>query len=504
MSQPELPPFLKSGERARLIPVGSEKSQERRATSVFLASLTVVDEFARAMLDSVGQKVGKRYRITCFTEVVLAQNGDKKDRPDGLIILTTGKRRWSALVEAKTGNALLANEQIERYVAIAKANNIDAVITVSNQFAALPTHHPVKLSRSALKGVDLFHWSWVYIRTQAVLDMRIHPDIDPEQRYILGEMVRFLKHESSGVKTFDRMNKEWKGVCQKVRTGVPMSKTSEEVRSTVGAWHQEQRDICLLLTRKLKTPVSLQMTRKEKNDPEHRLSVDGQSLAQNHVLTATLVVPDAAAPIDIVVDLARRTLSCSMRIAAPSDKKSTKARVNWLLRQLPKEDTEGIQITAEWSGRAMDTSALVSALREDPNIIVGDNASRVPNWLKVSLVRDMAGKFSGAKTFVETTEAVISDFYQQVGERLKAWVPAPPKLQKKAASESDREVGSTSSPVVSEVVVNTVPDNPPEQASSLSQSESLGTPPVTSRSQGEPEHVDLSSGLSNESDTDSD
>jgi hypothetical protein len=276
--------------------------------------------------------------------------------------------------------------------------------------------------------------------------MRVHPDIDPEQRFILAEMVRFLKHDKSGIKTFDRMNREWKEVCQKVRTGVPMAKTSDEVRSTVGAWHQEQRDICLLLTRKLRTPVTLQMNRKEKNDPEHRLNVDSELLAQKHVLTATLEVPDAAAPIDIVVDLARRTLSCSMRIAAPADKKSTKARVNWLIRQLPKENTEGIQVTAEWLGRAMDTSAPVDVLREDSNAIVGDNASRVPNWLRVSLVRDMAGKFSGAKTFIEVTEAVIPDFYQRVGERLKAWVPAPPKLSKAPRTVEDEDERSPAPP----------------------------------------------------------
>ena len=83
MSQSALPEFLKSGEKARLIPVGSEKNQERRATSVFLATLTVVEEFATTMLSSIGQRVGKRAKKECFTEVVLAQDGDKKDRPDG-------------------------------------------------------------------------------------------------------------------------------------------------------------------------------------------------------------------------------------------------------------------------------------------------------------------------------------------------------------------------------------------------------------------------------------
>jgi hypothetical protein len=145
----ELPTVLERGERARLFPVLADTSKEGRTLSIFLWCLENVDEFGTAMLSSIGQRKGARSRIETFTEVVLKKGGDKKFRPDGLIVVRTGSREWSALVEAKVSNADLTAEQLESYLEIAKVNGVDTVLTLSNQFAPLPTHHPVQLSASA-------------------------------------------------------------------------------------------------------------------------------------------------------------------------------------------------------------------------------------------------------------------------------------------------------------------------------------------------------------------
>ena len=55
------------------------------------------------------------------------------------------------------------------------------------------------------------------------------------------------------------------------------------------------------------------------------------------------------------------------------------------------------------------------------------------------LVHDMAAKFSGAKTFIEQLEEAVPRFYKDVGQHLRAYVAAPPKLQPKVqvAEEGD-------------------------------------------------------------------
>ncbi len=128
--------------------------------------------------------MGKRSKIQCFTEVSF-KGDNPKSRPDGLIIVTTGKKIWSALVESKVGRNELGSDQVEDYLAIAKAQGVDATITISNQFASLPTHHPVKVNKHKLRSTGLFHFSWLSILSKALLLIDGKAIEDVEQAYIL-------------------------------------------------------------------------------------------------------------------------------------------------------------------------------------------------------------------------------------------------------------------------------------------------------------------------------
>src|SRR3546814_9164535 len=96
-----------------------------------------------------------------------------KDMPDAFLVREGGSGRvWGCLVVAKIGRNELEVEQVERYLAIALAVRLDAVLTISNQFVALPSHSPLSLPKSATKGVELYHWSWMSLLTQAQLLLR--------------------------------------------------------------------------------------------------------------------------------------------------------------------------------------------------------------------------------------------------------------------------------------------------------------------------------------------
>src|SRR5690554_137715 len=428
-----LPSSLKSGEVARLLPVTVDSNKEARAASILLATLSMVRPFREAMLDSIGLRSGKRATLAGYTEVVFAKDpAGGKSRPDGLLMLDTGGgKTWSALVEAKIGKAELLPEQVERYMALAKASGINAVITISNQFTSIPSHPPVKVSKAATKGVELYHWSWVFAWTQAKLLLNENVFDNPAEKYILTEMVRYFGHPNIGVSRFDRMNADWKDLVAKVQAGAVLPKTDASVEASVSSWHQEVRDLCLLMARKLNAPVHAYMSKLHRNDPELRMRDDCEYLVKNHKLYARLDIPDAAAPLEVVADLVRRSVCIYMNVIAPKDKKKTTARVSWLIKQLAKSNPENVYIRASWPGRAPITQALLKDLREDPTLIEGDNKALAPVAFEVMLVHDMAAKFSGAKTFIEQLEEAVPRFYKDVVQHLRAYVAAPPKLQPK-------------------------------------------------------------------------
>lgn len=436
----ELLNSLTANSKARLFPVGKDANHERGITSIFLATLSVVKNYASGVLDSIDRKSGVRSYIECHTEIIFPQEVGN-DRPDGLIILRNGKKIiWSALVEAKVGKAELSEEQISRYLALAKQYKIDAVITISNQFAVLPTHHPLKVPKTLTRNVDLYHWSWTFLRTQAEYQLSIEEDFDQEQKYILKELIRYFDHKSSGVQSFDSMNKEWRNICLKIKNQEHLLKSSDEVLNTISSWHQKQRDIALMLTRKLDTPVTIKLSKAHKFDPEKRLKDDANTLCKNEALICRFLIPQAASILTVEAKLSNRTITSSMELLAPGDKKSTKAKVNWLVRQLAKTENDNIRIGARWPGRTKETWKTLSELRENPNALQTENAKLIPYGFIVQTVLDMAGRFSGQRTFIEGLEKTVTEFYQAIGENLSAWVPPAPKFEEKLNEELEKPI----------------------------------------------------------------
>lgn len=432
LTKQKLPDFLATGEQARLIPVGSEAKKEGRATSVLLANLSAVHEFAQVIFGAIGMRIGLRANIDMYTEVVLKdKSGREKLRPDGLIIINTGRTQWKALVEAKISNAELNAEQIKDYLALAKKYNIDAVITLSNQYSAMPTHHPINFKKSDLKGVDLFHFSWMFILTEAILLLKSMGVEDEDQRFLLNEMVRYFDHDSVGVLEFKSMNKEWKDINTSVRSGSTLSKTSPEVENTIISWHQEARDLCLIMSRTLAVPVTLRLNRKHTNDPVARVKDDCEQLVKTHNLTCELDIPNAVSPLTVTADIKRRAIDCTMTLNAPKDKQRPSARLNWLLRQLKNTDLDDIFVRVSTMGRGNNPQAKLNEIRENPDAFLTFEGNQIqPIGFDVILSRDFAGKFSGRNTFIQAVEEAVKDFYSAAGQYLEGWTPPAPKIKK--------------------------------------------------------------------------
>ena len=286
MPQSHIPEYLKQGEPARLFPVLSTTSKEGRTTSIVLACISKIQEFGAELLGSLGQRVGVRASIDTFTEIVFEKEKQApKDRPDGLVTLRVGKREWRALVEAKIGANDLDADQVEKYRTLAKDHDIDCVITISNQFATSPASHPLEEVRKSKSKIPVFHWSWMHILTTADLLISQNAVEDEDQKILLNELIRFLTHESAGVRGFDRMPKEWSELNKIVSSGGVVPAKSELTKAVLEAWHQETRDLTLILCRMTGTGVTEKLPRKHQGDPATRQKDELAELKEQGIIS---------------------------------------------------------------------------------------------------------------------------------------------------------------------------------------------------------------------------
>ncbi|RJQ54784.1 MAG: hypothetical protein C4521_03845 [Actinobacteria bacterium] len=434
----KLPEFIQQGEPARLIPTVADTSREQRITSAVLAVLSSVDEFGKKMLHMVGAPVTKTAKIRAFTEVVFCGAQVEKDaRPDGLILVTLGSRRWSAIVEAKVGNSELTRQQIEAYLDVARDHKVDALITVSNQFAPLPTHHPVDVDRRKTRNVALYHWSWTEVLSEARLLAEHKGVSDPDQAYVLGELIRYLEHPGSGVLSFGQMGSGWRDICNAVQNAASLSRNSPKVTAVASDWHQLLRFIALQMSVTVGRTVKVQMSRAHAADAARRLSDTVGRLLESHCLEGEFEIPDAAARLRLCADLNRRTLTAAMRLRAPTDRVRATSLVTWALRQVSRCDDPALLIRAMWPGRAHDTAATLGRLREDRRSILSKTTS-APVAFEFARVLDAAGRFKGSRTFVEDTVNLPPAFYADVGQHLRAWIPPAPKVSKQVAANAEK------------------------------------------------------------------
>lgn len=417
--------LIVSGERSRLIPVVADMSREERAVSPVLAAFAIVPALANSMLHEVGGPTNQRAKIRSFSQVVFrGAPNDRKLRPDGLLEVDSGRKIWRAIIEAKIGGAELSAEQIEMYLDLARQVKIDAVITISNQFATVPTHHPIAVSKQKLRNVNLFHFSWQAVLTKARLISDDKSIDDPEQAFILKELIRYLSHESAGVLAITRLGKEWKEICTKIQTGTPIGKADSDTVAVVSQWHQLTRCLALELSTSIGKLAEVQLARSHTKDPGQRLVHECSQFAASPVLRVDLGIPNAASPLTFEADFLRRSLRFSVSLNTPQDRARPIAAVNWMTRQLaPHQGPMDTLIRVHWPGRAADTVAPLADAIIDPKTVAPDDRKALPTGFEIQRVVDLAGRFKGSSTFVEDARREIPRFYKDVVQNVANWIP---------------------------------------------------------------------------------
>ncbi len=349
---------------ARLIPITSAsgvEAQERNAASALLAVMANVTEFGRAILKPLGAHAG---RIQTFVEVPFELDG-KKIRPDGLITVTHGSKTWTALVETKVGSSALEPAQMNAYLDIAKEKGFQAVLSISNHYVTASSSYPIEVDKRKTRRVSLSHRSWIDILTEAVVQKEHRGVSDPDQAYILSELIRYMSDPRSGVVTFNNMGPGWSKVKEGARSRT-LRKTDDAVADVAARWDDLIRYLCLHLTMELGRDVKPATARNEAN-PVVRLANLKESLAAEGKLYGALAVPDVVGTIRIKADLQSRLLIWTTEVDAPKEGRS-RGRVSWLVRQLAEAPDE-TRIEAKFARSQASLVESLGRVRSEPETI---------------------------------------------------------------------------------------------------------------------------------------
>lgn len=457
-----------SWHEARLIPtsgINGAEEQERRATSALLAVMSAVREYGRGLTKPLGAPVGA---VQTYVEVPF-ELAEKRLFPDGLIRVRRGQKVWTALVEVKTGANRLAGEQLGNYLDIAREQGFDALVTISNEIPAIPGQHPTQVDRRKLKKVALHHWSWTEVLAEAVMQKEFRGVADPDQAWILGELIRYLEHPRSGALEFEDMSDSWVAVRDAVAASTlrPTNKGVEEVAARFDAL---LRFASLRLGRQLGTEVTPVLTRAELADPTRRSQALVAKLCEQGVLVGSVLIPEAAAPIVITADMRAGRVTCHVDLDAPREGRPT-TRINWLVRQLSAAPGS-VRIEAYVArGRGSSAAELLAAVRENPNLLLGAEGKELRSF-RLAMSSPMGAKRGrGRGSFIDSLLGAIDAFYGDVLQGLKVWSAAPPKLRQPDAEELAVEQPAPTSLVTTGFSSQDVPPYGGTEASSTRPSE---------------------------------
>ncbi len=450
---------------ARLIPTTGltrQQEQENRATSVLLAVMHAVPEFGSSLLSYGRAPAG---RINTFVEVPFKDPDNGADvRPDGLVAVRRGKTNWNCLVEVKTGRATLERAQLESYGRVANQHGIDAVLTISNEIASSAGECPIQFEKRLLRKVNLFHLSWFRILTEAVLAHEHRGVSDPDQAWILAELIHYLQHPKSGAGDFEDLGQHWTAVRDGARHRT-LQPTDPAVRDVTARWEEYIQYLCLRLCQHLGRDVLPVYPRKL--DTQARLDGIAQALSTNGRMSATIRVPDAAGPVGVEADLQARLVTLSLEVKAPKDGRP-KTQINWLLRQL-REAPDDLRVEVGFARSKQTSARLLGEVRSRPEqLLLASDLNKEPRGFVLSLAGKMGTKRSkGPKSFVGESEKQLFEFYGKIVQGIRPWTPRAPRLPDEAdPSGSADAVSSMES------------DDPPEETSHSRASD--GEPPSES------------------------
>jgi hypothetical protein len=465
--------------RVRLFPtirIGTIAEAETRATAALLATWRAVSEFGRVVVKLAGGPAG---RPDCYTEVPYEDRSQIPPatlRPDGLLVVTRAGKIWRCLVEVKVGSSPIEREQVEKYLQLARQEDVSALITISNE-AAINGGLPVAgVNKSLLKGVTVVHLSWERLLSEARLLRGQDRVEDTDQQWMLDEWIQYVSDPASRIVDPPSLGPRFGDVLTAAKEG-NLAGAALAVRDVCGHWDGFLQKVADRLRADLHVDVCAAMTSAERQDNELRLR-NLQSTAVNEGrLTGSLKVKNAASDITVDVLLSARAVRFGVEVKAPSEGQQL-TRLKWMTKQLTKAPPEAL-LHVQWDTKKLKSQARMAEALVDVACLTRDvtlqpiPAEALPRAFSIEWTQDLQ-KGKGKAVVLDGIMADLEKFYGLVVEGIVAYVPKAPKLPAIAEPAPQPEVQKGA----------TEPDAPAESGEVLTHAASVDG--VSARASGPP------------------
>ncbi len=413
---------------ARLIPF-YKPGDEISLTSIFLSGLRLIKEFRQNIFKILGLTLTGKVHI--FTEIEFKYFDNQ--RIDGLILIErSGKIIDSIILEVKNKNNELNADQIQRYIKIAQAYKISKILTISNQFVNFPTQSPIQVRMP--KSFQMYHFSWSYILTLAhilLFDNKTNIE-DRDQIEIMNEILNYFESPKSGILGFVQMKPGWTDVSHKVNTGASLKVNDDDVDEAVSSWLEEERDMALILSKKLGLFVK-SGNNKFKKDLNGRIKFEKQSLIKNKFVESNLNVEGAVSDIRVRPHFGRKNVEFSVKVSTPEDR-NLRPQITWIKNQLlkcKKRNEEGFNRIQE--NLMLDIYVKFS---NDPirfqfkeiDYAFEKLTGKHIKYFNISYVSYFGKKFESRKLFISNIEESLTTYYQVIVQHLLNWKKTAPKV----------------------------------------------------------------------------
>jgi hypothetical protein len=309
---------------------------------------------------------------------------------------------------------------------MARQHGFDGLLTISNQIRVDARELPFAVDKRKVGRLTVLHLSWWRVLTEAIVQHRFRGIDDPDQAWILGELIRYLDDEKSGSSGFEGMGEEWVRVREGARHET-LRPSDPEATTIAARWQQFIEYLCLHLSQEL--GVTVKHKRPSGKSAGELIGGATQQLADLGTLTGSVLVPDAIGPVEIEANLRTGRVTTSVELAAPKEGRP-RTRINWLLRQL-KDAPADLRVEVRFAQIRSTRSELLRDCRENPDcLLLEDEPKREPRSFVLALSRTM-GKKRGRSdgSFISEARKQAMDFYRDLVQDLQPAQAKPPRLR---------------------------------------------------------------------------